>query len=113
MSRSNPTCELISFGNAPPNRIGKKRRRSLTNTKRLLLWLMKQLIKRLDEASWLSRDNVAREIVAELSQAEIRSLSPTTRDRLQQELMSGYISEADREACDRIIRAGFDDRVRL
>src|SRR5258708_7547093 len=63
------------------------------------------IIKRLDEAWWISRENVAREIVGELSLAEIRSLSAATRLRLEHELAGGYVSEADKDAMERINQA--------
>lgn len=62
------------------------------------------ILKRLDKASWISKDDVAREVVNELSEQELQSLTPSTRIRLLKELRSGYMSKEDKAAQRKIYR---------
>lgn len=60
--------------------------------------------KRLDQASWLSRDNTAREIIKELSDSDVASLPTQDKARLAEELTSGYFSDEDETALNKLFK---------
>ena len=61
-----------------------------------------EIDKRLSDASWLKNDDVAREVVKELSGEDIRNLPASTRNNLMEALNSGYRSSEDKDALEKI-----------
>lgn len=70
-----------------------------------------EINKRLDAASWLTRDDEARAIVSSLSLEQLRNLPSETRQRLRDELSSGWKSDDDQKALNKIWRAEHETAI--
>src|SRR5262249_33334167 len=65
--------------------------------------------KKLDDAGYFSRDNVAREEVDKLTPADIQHLPTPVRNRLLQELQEGHFSDDDKAACKKLFSSPYLD----
>jgi hypothetical protein len=64
-------------------------------------WINEQL----EQATWRTRESVARRIVNGLAPEELRALPPDTRYRLREQLSQGRVTDADRRAVDKLLAA--------
>lgn len=64
-------------------------------------WINDQL----DQATWRTRESVARRIVNALAPEELRALPTETRRRLRERLSQGRVSDADRRAVNKLLAA--------
>jgi hypothetical protein len=65
--------------------------------------------KKLDDAGYFGRDNVAREEVANLSADDIQHLPTAVRNRLLEELQEGNFSDEDKAACKKLYSTPYMD----
>jgi hypothetical protein len=68
-----------------------------------------EIAKKLDDAGYFSRDNVAREEVNKLSPDEVQHLPTPVRNRLLQELQEGHFSDDDKAACKKLFSIKYLD----
>jgi hypothetical protein len=68
-----------------------------------------EISKKLDDANYFTRDNVAREAVKGLSADDIQHLPTPVRNRLMQELEAGYTSDDDKAALKKLYSAKYLD----
>lgn len=64
-------------------------------------WINEQL----EQATWRTRESVARRIVNGLAPEELRALPPDTRCRLRKQLSQGRVTDADRRAVNKLLAA--------
>lgn len=64
-------------------------------------WINDQLA----QATWRTRESVARRIVNGLAPEELRALPPDTRHRLREQLSQGRVTDADRRAVNKLLAA--------
>lgn len=66
---------------------------------------------RLDAASWFTRDDEARDITKSLTREQLLGLAPATRQRLKDQLNSGWVSDEDKAALRKLWQAEHETAI--